>query len=117
MPIPLAFPIIGTLVGGIIAGLTQFFASRGALMLAGLGLTFIGVKGFETFIGFIIADWNTVIGQLNGGGTGVSAGLAQKMVQLAAFAGFFDGLNIVLSGYMAFVSLISVKFIVGRLNS
>jgi hypothetical protein len=118
----MALPIVAaSFVGGIVAGLAQFAASKAGLILAGLGLTFIGVKSLEAFIGYVIADMQQVIAlaQQAGGAVGGSAGvsnLAYQAMQFAAYAGLFDALNIVISGYMAYVSLMSVRFIVGRLK-
>lgn len=109
MAIPIVFPAIA---GAIVAGFTQFLASRGAAILAGLGLTFVGVKGFETVIGFAIQDIQQVASQAAGGGGGHS----DAMVQMAAYAGLFDYINIVLSGYSAFASIVGLRFIVGRLK-
>lgn len=112
----MALPMIGALMaGGIISGLVQFFASRAGMILAGLGLTMIGVKGLQTFLGFAIADITTYVGFLNGGGGG--SGLGLKMLQFAAYAGLFEGINIMISGYMAYASLLGVRFVLGRLSS
>lgn len=111
--------ILVTLIGAFVSGLTTFFASRAGLILAGMGLTFIGVKGFQTIIGFFINDLNTLVGIVSSSGQAVgnSGNLGQIMMQFAAFAGLFDGLNIIISGYMTFASFIAVRFIIGRLGS
>lgn len=113
-----AIPAIGSLfAGGIIAGLVQFFASRAGMILAGLGLTYIGVKGLETLIGFVVGDINTLVSLLQSqAGSVGGSGLGALMLKFAAFAGLFDGLNIVISGYMAYTSLLGVRFILGRLK-
>lgn len=107
------------LVGAIVSGLVSFFATRGASIFAGLGLTFIGVKGFETFLGFIVSDFNAVVSTLSsgpgGGGSGGAYDFAVVMIQVAAYAGFFDALNILISGWMAFASLLGVRFVLARL--
>lgn len=109
---------VASLVGIIVTALTQFVASRAGMILAGLGLTFVGVKGFETFMGFVIADINQVTSyvQSAGGSAGNASGLGALMVQFAAYAGLFDALNIVISGYMAFASLSGLAFTVRRLS-
>jgi len=117
MPLPI---VAASMIGGIVAGLAQFAASRMGLILAGLGLTFIGVKSLEAFIGYVVADMQQIIqlAQTAAGGTGPATiqNLAYHMMQFAAYAGLFDALNIIISGYMAYTSLMSVKFIVGRLK-
>lgn len=111
----MAFPAIGALMaGGVISGLVQFFASRAGMILAGLGLTYIGVKGLQTFLGYAITDIQTVAGFLN---QGSGSGLGAKMLQFAAYAGLFEGINILISGYMAYASLLAVRFVLGRLQS
>jgi len=110
----MALPMLGALMaGGVISGLTQFFVSRAGMILAGLGLTMIGVKGLQTFIGYAITDIQTIAGFLQGGGGAM--GLGAKMLQFAAFAGLFDGVNILISGYMSYASLLGVRFILGRI--
>ena len=112
----MALPLAGLLAGGVIAGLVQFFATRGAMILAGLGLTFIGVKGLQTFLGYAITDIQNVASML-GAGAGSASGLGSTMLQFAAYAGLFEGVNIVISGYMAYASLLAVRFVIGRLTS
>lgn len=118
MPVPI---IAASFIGGIAAAITQFFMSRAGSIIAGLGLTFIGVKSMETFIGYVIGDMQQIVSivQSAGGGSGGIGGaglanLAAMAMQFAAYAGLFDALNIVISGYMAYASLTAVRFIVGR---
>lgn len=113
----MAIPIISTIGGGIIAGLVQFFASRAGAILAGLGLTYVGVKGFETFIGFIISDFNLIASTLQSqGGSLAGSGAGAIAMRFAAFVGFFDALNIIISGYLSFASLIGMRVILARLK-
>lgn len=115
----MAIPIIAaSLIGGISAGITQFFISRAGSIIAGLGLTFIGIKSMETFIGFVIGDMQQVVSMIQGSGGGGGGGglgnLGVMAMQFAAYAGLFDAINILISGYMAFASLSAMRFIVGR---
>lgn len=113
MPVPFA----AVLGGSVIAGLVQFFTTKAGTILAGLGLTFIGVKGFETFLGFIIGDFQTITSALQGqAGSIGGAGAGRIALQFLAFVGFFDGLNIVISGFMAFNSLLGLRLVLGRLK-
>jgi len=110
----MALPALGLIFGGgIVAGLVQFFASKAGMILAGMGLTFIGVKGLQTFLGYAITDINTVVQFLGSGGG--SSGIGAVMLQFAAYAGLFEGVNIMISGYMAYASLLGVRFVLGRL--
>lgn len=118
MPIPVALaPIAASLAGGFIAGIVQFFASRAGTMLAGLGLTFVGVKSFEAFLGFFISDIQFALSfasQGSGGGSGPN--YAAIAMQMAAYIGLFDGINIILSGYMAAGSLVGMRVLMGRMK-
>lgn len=113
MALPLIIPSIA---GAVVSGLVTFVSSKIGLIIAGLGLTFVGVKGLETFIGFIVSDMNQILAYSSAlGGSGAASGLSQKMVQLAAFAGLFDAINIVISGYLSFASMMSLRFVLKRL--
>lgn len=103
------------LIGSIIAGLAQFFASRAGMILAGFGLTLVSYKGFQAFLGYAITEIQTIASYVSAGG-GSSIGLGAKMLQFAAFAGLFDGVNIMISGYMAYASLMSAKAVFSRLT-
>jgi hypothetical protein len=116
----MALPVLAALgLGSVVAGLTQFFASRAGLILAGLGLTFIGVKGFEVILGTIISDVSTITNGMNGIGGSIPGGgsWGPMLLQFAAHAGLFDALNIIFSAYSTMVSFVAVRFILGRLNA
>lgn len=108
-----------SIIGGIVSALSTFFANRAGLMLAGLGLTYIGVRGFETILGYVTADVMGMVSSVSSMGSSVASGgsLGSLMIRYAAFAGLFDAINIIISGYMTYASFISVRFILGRLNS
>lgn len=113
MAIPAFFISVGA---GVAAGLTSFFATRAGAMLAGLGLTIIGVKSFEAFLGYVVSDINmlsSMIGSIDTSGAATAAGI---FLQVAAYCGLFDALNIIISGYMAAASLIGMKIVFGRLS-
>ncbi|NJA90236.1 DUF2523 domain-containing protein [Rhodocyclus tenuis] len=114
MALPIIAGIGSSIAGGFIAGLVQFFTTRAGTILAGLGLTFIGVKSFEALVGFIVTDFNVITTTIPSlvGGHGVGA----MAVQVAAYVGVFDALNIVISGYMASASLLAAKVIIGRMK-
>lgn len=117
MALPIvAVTLIGSLVTGFIAGLTNFFATRAGAMLAGAGLMWIAIKGLTTVLGFLVADLNSAISMINAG-TGQSTDLAIRMMKLAAYAGLFDAINIVLSGYFAIATITPLRMILSRLNS
>lgn len=113
MPLPI---VAASFIGGITAAITQFFMSRAGTIIAGLGLTLIGVKSMEVFIGYVVGDMQQVVGMVQGagGGAGNVGNLGVIAMQFAAYAGLFDAINILISGYMAFASLSAMRFIVGR---
>lgn len=115
-----AIPAIGTLLaGGVVAGITQFLLSRAGMILSAMGLTFIATKGLEVFMGYAVSDISTIVAALNsmGGGSGATSDLGAKMLQFAAYAGLFDAVNIVISGFMSVASLVGVRFLVARFGS
>lgn len=117
------FPILGAGVfAGVISGLTAFFASRSASIVAGLGLSFIIAKGLTNITLVIVGDISTVIGWLqSSGGTsvfGVSSGyLGNYVWAMLGYAGFFEALNIMISGMLTVLSYISMKVIVARVTA
>lgn len=115
----MALPFVAAgLIGGIVTALTQFFATRIGVALAAAGLTLIAVKGLETLIGYVITDVQTIVTWLQAfpAGSGVP-GLGAFVVKLLAFAGFWDGLNILLAGYLAVASLAALKVGLARLTA
>jgi len=116
MPGPLA-PLAVIFGSGLVAGLVSFFASKAGMMLAAFGLTMIAYKGLETFMGFVITDIQTVVAFLNsGGGGGNLSGLGVAMLQFAAYAGLFDGINILISGYLSIGSMVGLKVVLRALR-
>lgn len=114
MAIPVFF---ASLSGAIIASLTSFVMSKSGAILVGLGLTFTGVKGLESLIGFVVSDLQTIQAGLSAaGGGGDPLDIGGKLLQFAAFAGLFDGVNIVISGYMAYASLLGLRVALARLR-
>lgn len=114
MPVPI---VAASFIGGITAAITQFFMSRAGSIIAGLGLTFVGIKSMEVFIGYVVGDMQQIISiaqGVGGGGSGQLGNLAAIAMQFAAYAGLFDALNILISGYMSFASLSAMRFIVAR---
>lgn len=109
----MALPVVAaTFIGGLISGLVQFFTTKAGHILAGLGLSFMFVKGFETILSYVVGRFTNIIGILNGG----ASDLGSVMLQFAAYAGFFDGLNIVISGYLAYAGLLQYKMMLARLK-
>jgi hypothetical protein len=75
--------------------------------------------GFQTFLGYIVSDMNTILGGINN--TAVTAQnkswIAGYAVRFAANCGLFDAINIVISGYMTAASFIGTKFALTKLQS
>ncbi|QDF97681.1 hypothetical protein CJ010_14655 [Azoarcus sp. DD4] len=108
----MAVPLLAaTFIGGLISGLVQFFASKAGAILVGAGLTLVTAKGLELIVGFMIADFNTVVGAFSGSSTHWGA----IMLKFAAYCGLFDGINIVLAGYMAMAYVKAGRVFLARL--
>mgnify|MGYP000852799084 CR=1 FL=1 len=116
----MALPAIAaTFVGGIIAGITQFFATRAGTILLGLGVSFIFVKGIEKVSWYVINDMKMIISMLgagSGGGGGGKPNYYEIMFQFAAYAGLFDAINILIGGVFTYVSILQFKAILGRMK-
>jgi hypothetical protein len=112
----MALPLIGaTLIGSIISGITAALASRAGSMLAAAGLAFISIKGFQTVVGFLVADMQMAMGLLSGlGGSGT--GIAGRLMRMAAYIGLFDAINITISGHLAIASVKGFRVMLGRLQ-
>ena len=114
----MAVPVIAvTFIGSIISAIVQFFVSKVGSVLVGLGLSMIFVTGLEVIAGYIISDIQSIVSTL-GSGSGISSGgsvsWASLMLQFAAYAGFFDGLNIVIGAYMTYFPIVQMKVLFGR---
>lgn len=112
----MAFPLFAVFGSGVVAGLVNFFATKAGHILAGLGLTMIGVKSFEAFMGYVIADIAQIGGMMGNIQIGMGSGLSVPALQIMAHIGVFDFVNIIISGYMAAGSLIGMKVIYGRMK-
>lgn len=113
MPIFLA-----PLVAGLVSGLSAFVASRGAWILAGLGIGFATMKGMQTVAGFIIQDMQLVIGQINTSGGSVGGhNVGIFMAKFAAYCGLFDAINIVIGGYIALYGMLAMRVVLRRLGT
>lgn len=116
MAIPVFF---ASMSGAIVASLTSFVMSKSGAILVGLGLTFTGVKGLESLIGFVVSDLQSIqagLSAASSGGGGDPLDIGGKLLQFAAFAGLFDGVNIVISGYMAYASMLGLRVALARLR-
>lgn len=116
LPLLAAVPWAAALVGGIVAGLAQFVATRMAWVLAGLGVGWVTMTGMQTLAGYVLADMNLALGAINSGAGGASSGLGPLLLQAAAYAGLFDGLNIVLGGFMASYGLMAMRVVLRKLQ-
>lgn len=109
---------LAPLVAGIFSGISAFLASRGAWLLAGLGVGLVVTKGMQTIAGFVIGDMQQIIATMpTGGGSGtggINAG--HYMIQMSAYVGLFDALNIVLGAFMAAYGLVGLRVILSRLS-
>ncbi|NMG45545.1 hypothetical protein GPA22_17665 [Aromatoleum toluvorans] len=108
---------LAPLVAGIFSGISYFLASRGAWILASLGIGFATMKGMQTITGFIIADMNTAIGAVNTASGAVGGhNVGVFMAKFAAYCGLFDALNIMLGGFMALYGMVGLRVIMRKLT-
>lgn len=118
MPVPL-------LAGGtavVVAGLSAFVASRGAWLLAGLGVGWTVMQGMTVLAGYVIGDMQLIISTINEstGGSGGAGGFGHYgaiMLSLAGYAGLWDAINILLGGYMTAYGLIAMRVVLTRLGA
>lgn len=114
MPLPLA---LAPAVAGIFTGLSYFLASRGAWLLAALGIGFATMKGMQTIAGFVISDMNLAIAAVNSASGAVGGhNVGVFMAKFAAYCGLFDALNIMLGGFMALYGMVGLRVIMRRLT-
>ena len=92
-------PLLGASLGGvIITSLTAWVVSKGAQMIAALGISFVAYKGLGAFTDYLIS----ALGQVQGSGTNIVYGNASiDVVALIGAAGIWRACNIILSGYVA----------------
>lgn len=112
---------LAPIVAGIVTGLSTFLASRGAWILAGLGVGMVTVTGLEAIAGVVIGDMQQIIAGVQGlggisGGAGGGPHPGVVAVKLAAYVGLFDALNIVIGGFMASYGLVGLRVILRRLG-
>lgn len=114
----MAIPLVGGFAAAFVAGFSAFLASRGAWILAGLGVGFTAMKGMQILLGFVVGDMVAIIGALQSGGGSLEgfSHVGLIMLQFAAYMGLFDGLNILLGGYMASYGLIATRVVMRRLT-
>lgn len=120
MPVPLA---LAPAAAGIVAGISAFLASRGAWILAGLGVGLFTMKGMQLFIGYVVSDIQGAItvvqstGALLSGASGAAGSpFGIIMLKLLAYCGFFDAINIVVGGYMTAAGLVAMRVVLRRLS-
>lgn len=112
MPIFLA-PI----AAGIFSGISYFLASRGAWILAALGIGFATMTGMQTIAGYVISDLNLAITAINSSSGSVGThNVGVFMAKFAAYVGLFDAINIVIGGHMALYGMIGLRVIMRRLT-
>ncbi|MFT3758295.1 DUF2523 family protein [Thauera sp.] len=114
----MALPLVVTAgIGALLSGLIGAVVSNAGRILVAFGITFISVKGIETVVSFMIQDIAQISAAFNwSGGSGMGHNFAAAMMQLAVYAGLFDVINILISGYLSIASLRMFRTYVGRLK-
>lgn len=106
----MAFPMLGASLGGIIlTSLTAFFATKIPVVLGAMGLSYGVMVGLEGITAQLASGLNDAIG---GAGTVSWGGQSVDLVGLAGAAGLFDAANIIVSGFVALVSLQTGRMVI-----
>ncbi|MCV2216868.1 DUF2523 family protein [Thauera sp. Sel9] len=115
MALPL---VVSAGIGALLSGLIGAVVSNAGRLLVAFGITLISVKGIETVVGYLVHDIALIGSAFNwSGGSGSNFGnFGAAMMQLAVYAGLFDVINILISGYMAIASLKMFRTYVGRMK-
>lgn len=110
----MALPLLGaTFIGSIISALTLFFATRIPVILATLGLSATVYVGLDVFADQIIGGVRSAIG----GASSINfMGQQVDGLGLIASAGFFDAVNIILSGLVSVGVIKSAKLYISALK-
>lgn len=110
--------MIPSIVGAIISGLVQFFSTRAGSIFLGLGLSVVAYTGINGVIQAILGDLQILQNTVNSGAgnTGSGVNLGYVMLQLAAYCGLPDSINIVLSGAITKVSIAEGRAFIKRMT-
>lgn len=108
----MALPLVVTAgIGALLSGLIGVIVTHAGRLLFAFGVTMMTLKGIETVVGYIIQDIQQISGMIGGG---VSGDLARALLELAAYAGLFDVINLLISGYVAVASISAFRVFMGR---
>lgn len=110
-----------SVVSAITSGITQFFANRALTVLFGLGLGTFFFVGIERIVTILVADIQAIINTVQSatavttpGSDAPSYNYASIMLDTISYAGFFEGLDIILSGYLTSISIIGLKLTITK---
>lgn len=122
----MALPIIGWTLSGflwsvataIVAGIAKFLTSKLGEVAAGLGLGAIVIYGWTALLGYVVEDISYISESIGSIDTGVGgSGGSINVLEIMAYIGFFDALNIIFSGVMVAVVLNNIKVAMGWTSS
>lgn len=112
-----AFVRLPAIIGAITLALTNFFTTRGLSILFGMGIGTMYFFGMNTIIEYMKNDLLLITNSVgSASGTGVSS-IAHYAIQSLASIGFFEGIEIITSGYLTMFSLVQVKFVLKRITN
>lgn len=112
----MALPLVAAGVfSGVLAGLAQFFASRAATILVGLGLAVVMTTGLSALAGVLIADMASAANNI--GAAGGASGMGAHVMAMLAYGGAIDALNLIISGYLTMWALVALKVWVTRASA
>lgn len=106
-----------SIVAGIVSGITQFFGERGLYMLSALGIGIATYGGIDTISTGIINDLTGSLATIQNQAVSAGSGygwLSSYAVRYLSYIGFFDALNIVISGFLGIQTALTVGGAVSR---
>lgn len=120
----MALPIIGWTLSGflwsigtaIVGGLFKFFASKFGELLALFGMGTLTMYGVNVFLGYIVDDISYIAEGIASIDTGGTVDNSINVLEIMAYIGFFDALNIIFTGFVCSIVLANARVAIGWNN-
>lgn len=120
----MALPIIGWTLSGflwsigtaIVGGLFKFFASKLGELLTLFGMGTLAMYGINVFFGYIVDDITYIAEGIASIDTGGPLDNSINVLEIMAYIGFFDALNIIFTGFFLSIVLVNTRVAIGWNN-
>lgn len=117
----MALPIIGWTLSGflwsigtaIVGGLFKFFASKFGSLLTLFGMGSLTMYGINVLLGYIVDDISYIAEAVASIETGGPTNNSINVLEIMAYIGFFDALNIIFSGFVCSIVLSNARVVFG----